>query len=40
MHDVQEREWKLNIDRAFPSEWIEVPGTRPGTFQWTKKVKK
>jgi Protein of unknown function (DUF1318) len=40
MHEVQEREWKLNIDRAFPGEWIEVLGPRPGSFQWKTKEKK
>jgi uncharacterized protein len=40
MHEVQEREWKLNLERAFPSEWIEVPGDKPGIFKWIAKPTK
>jgi uncharacterized protein len=40
MHEVQEREWKINIDRAFPGEWIEVPGDKEGIFKWVAKAKK
>jgi hypothetical protein len=40
MHEVQEREWKLNLERAFPGEWIEVPAEKPGIFKWIAKTKK
>lgn len=37
MHEVQTRAWQLNIERAFPGEWIEVPGEKEGLYKWVQK---
>lgn len=34
LHEVEAEQWKLRIEKAFKGEWIEVPGDKPGTFQW------
>ncbi len=39
MHEVQTREWKLNLERAFPGEWIEMPGDKEGLYKWAQKAK-
>jgi len=39
LHEVQVREWRLNLERAFPGEWIEVPGDREGLYTWKQKQK-
>jgi hypothetical protein len=39
MHEIQEREWKLNVERAYAGEWIEVIGDRAGTYTWKQKEK-
>ncbi|MGI8601691.1 MAG: DUF1318 domain-containing protein [Verrucomicrobiales bacterium] len=40
MHEVQEREWKLNVERSYAGEWMEVTGDRSGLYKWVKKPKK
>jgi Protein of unknown function (DUF1318) len=41
LHEVQDREWKLNVERAFEGEWMEVAEKdKPGNFKWAKKEKK
>ena len=40
LHDIQAREWKIAVEKAFENEWIEVPGERPETFQWIAKKRK
>lgn len=37
MHEVQTRAWQLNVERAFPGEWIEVPGEKEGLYKWVQK---
>jgi hypothetical protein len=39
MHEIQAREWELNIERSYPGEWIEVTGDRPETYKWIQKRK-
>jgi hypothetical protein len=39
MHEIQQREWKLNIERSYPGEWIEVTSDREGTYKWIQKEK-
>jgi hypothetical protein len=36
VQEVQEEQWKLQINQANPKEWIEIPGKTPGTFQWAR----
>jgi hypothetical protein len=38
LHEVQEEQWKLSIEKAFKGEWIEVPGDKPGSFKWIQAV--
>ena len=34
IHEIEAAAWKGNIEKAFKSEWIEVPGDKLDTFKW------
>lgn len=36
LHEIQEAQWKIRIDKAYKGEWIEVPGDKPATFKWVQ----
>lgn len=33
LFEIEEEQWRLRSQQADPGEWIEVPGTTPGSFQ-------
>ena len=37
LHDVQEANWKANVERSFEGEWIEVAEEKEGSFGWKQK---
>lgn len=36
LHEVQQEQWRLRTDKAYQGEWIEIPGEKSNTFQWTQ----
>lgn len=36
LHEIQEMQWKLRMDRSFKGEWIETAGEKAGTYKWSQ----
>ena len=36
LHEVEADQWRLRTQQANTGEWIEVPGSSPGSFQWKR----
>lgn len=36
LHEVESEQWRLRTQQANTGEWIEVPGSSPGSFQWKR----
>lgn len=36
LHEIEDEQWRLRTEQADTGEWIEVPGTTPGSFQWKR----
>lgn len=36
LHEIEDEQWRLRTQQAGTGEWIEVPGTSPGSFQWKR----
>jgi hypothetical protein len=36
LHEVEREAWSQRTAQAFKGEWIEVPGTAEGTFEWVQ----
>lgn len=36
LHEIEAEQWRLRTQQAATGEWIEVPGTAPGSFQWKR----
>ncbi len=36
LHEVESEQWRLRTQQANTGEWIEVPGSNPGSFQWKR----
>lgn len=36
LHEVEAEQWRLRTQQANTGEWIEVPGSSPGSFQWKR----
>lgn len=36
LHEVETEQWRLRTQQANTGEWIEVPGSSPGSFQWRR----
>ncbi len=36
LHEIEDEQWHLRTEQADSGEWIEVPGTTPGSFQWKR----
>lgn len=36
LHEVEAEQWKLRAQQANTGEWIEAPGTSPGSFEWKR----
>lgn len=36
LHEIEEEQWRLRLQQAGTGEWVEVPGSSPGSFQWKR----
>ncbi len=36
LHEIEAEQWRLRTQQANTGEWIEVPGSAPGSFQWKR----
>jgi hypothetical protein len=36
LHELESEQWRLRAQQANTGEWIEVPGSSPGSFQWKR----
>jgi len=36
LYEIEAEQWRLRTQQAGTGEWIEVPGTNPGSFQWKR----
>ena len=36
LHEIESEQWRLRAQQANTGEWIEVPGTATGSFQWKR----
>lgn len=36
LHEIEDEQWHLRSEQADSGEWIEIPGTTPGSFQWKR----
>lgn len=36
LHEIEDEQWHLRSEQADTGEWIEVPGTTAGSYQWKR----
>ncbi len=36
LHEIEAEQWRLRTQQANTGEWIEVPGSSPGSFEWKR----
>jgi hypothetical protein len=36
LHEIESEQWPLHAQQANSGEWIEIPGTTSGSFQWKR----